>query len=125
MLAALGLFVFELGTLPYDELRRRAEWRHATAARVGARPASQYIGPGEDAISLSGALVPELAGSQSAIEVVRAMADEGEAWPLVDGEGRVFGLYVIRGLDERQGAFIATGLPRRIEFSLDLERIDG
>lgn len=125
MLAALGLFVFELGTLPYDELRRRAEWRHATAARVGARPASQYVGPGEDTISLSGTLVPEMAGSQSAIEVVRAMADEGEAYPLVDGEGRVFGLYVIRGLDERQGAFIASGLPRKIEFSLDLERIDG
>jgi phage protein U len=125
MLAALGLFVFEMGSMPYDELRRRAEWRHATAARVGARPASQYVGPGEDTISLSGALVPELAGSQSAIETIRTMADEGDAWPLVDGEGRVFGVYVIRGLEERQSGFIATGLPRRIEFALDLERIDG
>jgi phage protein U len=124
MLAALGLFVFDLTTAPFEELERDAEWRHTSEARFGVRPGSQYLGPGDDQISLTGALVPEIAGSQSAIETIRAMGDQGEAYPLVDGAGRVFGHYKILRLREHQGAFLDNGVPRRIDFSIELQRDD-
>jgi len=124
MLAALGLFVFDLPTALFDELERRSDWRHTSVPRFGARPASQYVGPGPDTINLRGALVPEIAGRQAALETLRTMADDGEAWPLVDGAGRVFGNFVIVALDERQGWFVDNGVPRRIDFNLQLERDD-
>lgn len=122
-LLTLGLFVFAMDSLPFQELQRRTSWRHASAERFGARPASQYTGPGDDNVTLSGVLVPELAGSYSAIERLREMADSGDSWPLVTGQGSVLGNYRIVAVDDRQTLHVAGGMPRRIEFAVDLERV--
>ena len=87
MLMALGMFLFDLPTLAHDELQRRASWRHARAARVGARDATQFVGPGEETISLSGAVYAEITDGRVSIEDLRTMAASGEAWPLLDGTG--------------------------------------
>jgi len=123
MLMALGQFAFEIGTAPYLELRRRTEWRHAETQRFGARPASQYLGPGAETISLAGVIFPGVAGRHAALATLRAMGDEGEAHPLVDGRGLVHGDFAIVGLDETQSHFIDTGEPRKADFTLELRRI--
>ena len=122
-LMALGLFVFEIPTLAYSELQRRTDWRHARAARIGARDAAQFVGPGEDTICLQGAVYSEITDGPVSLELLREMADQGEALPLVDGSGTVLGSYVITALDERHKAFHDNGRPRRIDFSLDLLRV--
>ena len=48
MLMALGMFVFETRSVPYQELKRITEWRHPSQSRVGQRPAYQFAGPGAD-----------------------------------------------------------------------------
>lgn len=123
-LLALGLFVFSMDSLPFSELQRRTDWRHAKNERHGARPASQFLGPGEDKVTLSGALVPEIAGSYSSLNRLREMAGSGDAWPLVDGAGTVLGTFRIIAVDERQSAHVAGGFARKIEFGIDLERVD-
>ena len=74
---ALGQFVFSLPTLAYNEFRRSSAWRHPSNSRVGARPARQSLGPGDDTITLTGVLAPEFKGDPRAIEQLRAMAEEG------------------------------------------------
>ncbi len=123
-LMTLGLFVFSMDTALYDALTRSREWRHATADRFGARAASQFVGPGADNISLSGRIVPEIAGSYSAIETLAAMAAEGDSYPLIDGLGRILGHYRIVRLDEDHAVIMAGGIPRNIAFRLELERSD-
>ena len=122
-LAALGLFVFELASFPFSELTRDNDWSHARAPRVGVRDASQFVGPGQDSITIAGALVPEAAGSYGAIETLRAMANEGDAYEFVDGTGRIWGSYVVTRMTERRQALLDDGTPRRIDFTLDLERV--
>ena len=124
MLAALGLFVFDMATFPFSDLSRRSAWNHARSARVGARDASQYVGPGDDQVSISGMICPEAAGSYGAIDTLRAMADEGEAWPFVDGTGVVWGNYIITSLDERRASLLVDGVPRKIDFAIELIRVD-
>ncbi|MCY1672132.1 phage tail protein [Novosphingobium sp. SL115] len=123
-LLSLGMFIFGMDTMAYSDLVRRTTWRHGSTERFMARPASQFLGPGEDSITLSGRLMPEVAGQFAAIEVIKAMADTGEDYPLVDGLGRVLGHYRIVGLEERQVAIMGGGLPRGVDFNLDLERAD-
>lgn len=123
-LLALGMFTFGMDTLAYSEFQRRTDWRHGKADRHGARPASQYLGPGEDKVTLSGVLAPELAGKYSSIETLREMASSGDAWPLVDGAGTVLGTYRIMAVDERQAAHIPGGFARKIDFAVDLDRAD-
>ncbi len=123
-LLTLGMFLFGLDSMAYDALRRRTSWRHGTSERFGARPASQYLGPGEDNITLAGRLVPEVAGQFVALQILRTMADTGDDYPLVDGLGRVLGHFRIVSLEQDQLAIMAGGLPRGIDFTIELERVD-
>lgn len=124
MMLALGMFVFSLHTAAYQEMQRQTDWRHPTSSRVGAQPARQFLGRGEDAITLPGVILPELAGSALSLDALRLMADTGKAWPLVEGTGRIYGLWIVESMSETRTLFFRDGTPRRIEFSLSLKRID-
>ena len=124
ILMSLGMFPFHMPTLAHDELQRRTDWRHARNGRVGARDAVQFVGPGEETISLSGSAYAELSLGRASLDELREMANAGETWPLVDGGGLVFGTFVITGIDERHKFLLEDGTPRRIDFVLDLLRVD-
>jgi len=112
-----------MGTLPYQELQRRRDWRHEQSPRLLVRPASQFLGPGEEIVTIQGTLIPEIAGDASSILQLVDMGDKGDALDLVDGEGNVFGNFVITGLDDRRRIFLDNGIARQIDFALDLKRV--
>ena len=124
MMLALGMFVFSLSTAAYQALQRQTEWRHASNPRVGAAPARQFVGRGDDTITLPGIILPELAGSALSLDALRLMANTGKAWPMVEGSGRIYGLWIIESLNETKTLFFRDGTPRRIEFTLCLKRVD-
>ena len=124
MLMALGDFVFSIDTVLFDRLQRKRSWRHPTNDRVGARPASQYAGPGEDTISLGGLLAPGQLGAFDALEKLAEMAGTGRAFPFLNGEGDVYGAYVIIDLDESKRNFMVDGQPLAVDFTLNLLRVD-
>lgn len=124
MMMSLGQFVFSLGTAAYQDLQRQTQWRHPSSSRVGVRPARQFAGQGDDSVTLQGLIAPEVTGKIESLDTLREMGDSGSAWPLVEGTGRVYGQYVIEGLTEGQTLHFQDGAPRRIDFSLSLQRID-
>jgi phage protein U len=124
MMMCLGQFVFSLNTLAYQDFQRQTQWRHPSNSRIGAAPARQYAGPGDDTITLQGLLAPELVGDTESLDRLREMADTGSAWPLVEGTGRVYGLYSIEGISEGRTLFFQDGAARRIEFTVNLTRVD-
>ncbi|WP_110710516.1 phage tail protein [Salinicola sp. CR57] len=124
MLMALGMFVFETRSVPYQQLQRASAWRHAAQSRVGARPAYQYLGPGSDTLTLSGILLPEFTGGRLELDVLRQMASQGNAWPLIEGTGRQYGLWVITQVDETSSELLRDGTAGKIEFFLSLEHVD-
>ncbi|MCB2048557.1 MAG: phage tail protein [Novosphingobium sp.] len=123
MYAALGLFVFELATVPFSEEEHRRSWRHEPVSLVGERDSAQFVGPRDDVKTLSGILAPELAGSYAEIDTLNDMADAGEPYTFVDGTGRVWGEYVIVALDLRKQHLLIDGVPRMVDFAIDLKRI--
>lgn len=124
MMMALGMFVFSLETLAYQELQRQTDWRHGSTSRIGTNPARQFLGRGDDSITLPGVLLPALAGSPLSLDALRMMADTGKAWPMVEGTGKILGLWVIESLSDNRTVFFKDGAARRIEFTLKLTRID-
>jgi len=123
MLMALGQFVFGLHTLAFQSLQRQTAWRHAQNSRVGARAASQFLGAGDDTITLPGVVLPEF-GSRMSLDELHTLADAGQPLALVDGNGRVYGQWVITEKSETASYFSPTGEPARIEFSVSLRRVD-
>lgn len=122
-LASLGLFVFDASTFPFSELGRRQDWRFGAAPRLGDRDATQYLGPGDDLVTLTGAIVPEAGARYGSIATLTTMADQGEAYPFVDGSGVVWGSFVILSLDQRRRALLVDGVPRMIDFTVELRRV--
>ncbi|EMW6688374.1 phage tail protein [Enterobacter hormaechei] len=124
MMLALGMFVFMRQTLPYQSLQRSADYRWPSNSRVGKRDAFQFLGPGEDKITLSGDLYPEMTGGRLSMLALYTMADEGRAWPLISGTGTIYGMFVITNVSETGTVFFADGSPRKIGFTLSLTRVD-
>ncbi|MCK9506432.1 MAG: phage tail protein [Porticoccaceae bacterium] len=125
MMMTFGMFVFGLDTAAYQELKRQTAWRHSAQNRVGAPPVRQYLGQGDDTITLTGTLLPQFTGGQQNLDELRAMADEGAAWPLIEGSGYYYGLYVIESLGERKTHHLRDGTAQRIAFDLALAAVDG
>ncbi len=123
-LMAFGMFVFGLETAAYQDFQRQTEWRHGSTSRIGTNPARQYLGRGDETITLQGVLLPALAGTVLSLDTLRTMADTGKAYPLIEGTGRIYGVWVIESLSEGRTIFFSDGAARRIEFSLSLKRID-
>ena len=124
MMLALGMFVFMRQTLPHQTLQRDAEYRWPSNSRVGKRDSFQFLGPGEEKITLAGTLYPELTGGKLTMTAIRLMADQGRAWPLLDGTCTIYGMYVINNISETGSLFFADGTPRKIDFTLTLTRVD-
>ncbi|WP_288988564.1 phage tail protein [uncultured Sphingopyxis sp.] len=119
---SLGLFLFGIDTIAYQEFIRRNDWRHAANERLGAREAFQFLGPGAETITLPGVLMPELTGPNTSLAQIRAMAETGDAYPMVQSDGTIVGNYIIQAVDERRSTFLPGGGARRVEFAIDLRR---
>ena len=125
MMMSLGLFLFEIGTLPYQQLARSSEYRFAESERFGARSAQQFTGEGDDKITLSGALYSgDGFGDFTAIQTLRDMAAAGQSYPLISGTGEIMGQWSIRALDETRTVFFVDGVARKADFTLSLKRGD-
>ena len=124
MMMVFGLFVFELRTLPYQQLQLSRNWRHVKNDRVCRSAKWQYVGAGENQLTLGGLLYPEITGGNLSLGAVSTMAYTGLAWPLIDGVGSIYGMYVITGLQETHQEFDRYGKAKRIEFTLSLQRVD-
>lgn len=124
MMLTLGLFVFMLRTLPYQSMNRQLSYRWPTGSRVGQRPSAQFLGIDAETITLSGQLLPELTGGRLSLLALQTMAEQGRAWPLIEGTGTIYGMFVIEKITEDNKQFFANGQPREINFSITLKRVD-
>lgn len=124
MMMTYGTFVFSVSTAAYDQLQRQMSWRHPSSERLGARPARQYVGPGDDTINLQGTITAELSSDLLALDDLRQLANQGRPQALVEGTGRVYGAYLLVSLNETRKGFFKDGAPRTIEFQMQLERDD-
>lgn len=124
MMMTLGLFVFMLETVPYQELHLQRSWRFPSNSRVGLRPSLQFAGPDTDTLTLSGVLLPELTGGRLSLYALEQIAELGRAWPLIEGSGTIYGMFVIESLSQTKAEFFSNGACRRIEFTLTLKRAD-
>lgn len=121
-LLALGDFRFSIDTAAYQEFQRTTEYRWPKQERIGQGPARQFVGLGDDTITLPGVVYPHNRGGLGQVATMRAMAGQGLPLMLVSGTGEVLGKFVIETVEENASAFFSDGAPRRQAFSLKLGR---
>ncbi|WP_108700772.1 phage tail protein [Phytobacter sp. SCO41] len=124
MMMVLGFFVFTLKTIPFQQLQQQQQWRHASNNRVGKRPTMQFLGPDSDSITLSGVLMPSVTGGKLSLLVLEQMAETGRGWPLIRGDGTIYGMFVISEIGKTETDQVSSGAPRKIDFTIKLTRMD-
>ncbi|MNS54038.1 Phage P2 GpU [compost metagenome] len=124
MMMTLGWFVFGLRTFAPQSQQDSRSWRHPSNARIGTAPAYQFTGRDDETSTLSGALYPEITGGPVSLDLLHSMADTGEAFPLLRGDGVMRGYFVIEGTSVTRSEFFRDGAARKIEFTLKLKRVD-
>lgn len=124
MMMVYGMFVFTLRTVPYQSLQHSQSWRHVKNDRVNASAGWQYIGPGDESVTLEGVLYPEITGGNLSLAALNSIGFSGRPWPLIDGVGLIYGMYVMTGLERGKSEFDRYGNPKKIEFTISLSRVD-
>lgn len=119
-LMAFGPYRFELQTAAFDSLKHKASWRWPEVGVVQRPVALQYIGPGAETLSLSGVIFPHFAGGASQVKAMQATA--GKPQILIDGQGWIWGGYVLVSLQESRSVFFSNGAARKQSFDLELKR---
>ena len=121
-LMKLGDYTFSIDSAAYQTLSRTTEYRWRSQPRVGRLPAQQFMGPGEETLSLDGVIYPHFKGGLSQLDAMRTEAGKGEPLMLVDGTGHIWQQWVINQVEETHKTLFEDGTPRRVEFRLQLSR---
>ncbi|EYT17877.1 MULTISPECIES: phage tail protein [Acinetobacter] len=125
MLMCLGQFPFTTDTLTFTEIQRQRSWQYADNAVAKGRKKRQFIGPGDDIITLPGVIYQEYGfGNRFSIDELASMADSGQGFVLVDGSGYLYGVYTIDNIDETKQVLLFNGVPRKVDFTIKLTRVD-
>ena len=125
MLMSLGQFLFKTSTLAFQEIQRQRAWNYADNAIAFGRAKKQFMGAGEDTVTLPGLIYEEYGfGSRFALDEVASMADTGQGFVLMDGSGYLYGVYVINSIDETKSVLLDNGIPRKVDYTLKLSRTD-
>lgn len=119
-----GLFVFSLKTIPFQTMKEDKDWNYASNSRVNKRAALQFTGNGNDVITLSGTLYPEITGGKLSLALLERMSDLGTAWPLIEGSGIPLGFFVMTSLKKTKTELLDNGSPRKIDFTIMLKKVD-
>lgn len=122
-------FIFEVSTLLFDQVQRSSQQRWAKQERLGQRPALQNVGPDTDTASLPGVLFSCWIGNHDAMKTLYQLKESGEPqalWTVRNGVGVPYlpGRWVIEGISETYSDLSGYGLPRKVEWTLNLLRYD-
>lgn len=121
VLLTLGEYQFGMSTAAHDQLQKTKTYQWKAQQRITRDPALQYMGPGSMTVKIDGSIYPHFRGGLGQLDAMRAEADKGEALSLVDGRGNNLGKFCIKSISETEMSFVGPGIPRRIDFSMDLE----
>jgi phage protein U len=122
LMALWGRFPFGINTAAFQELNRDTSWRWPSHELFGQLPTLQFVGPGDDTITLPGVIYPEFRGGTGQLNAMRAVAAQGLPQLLLDGRGNILGQWVATSISEKQSTFAGFGIPLRQEFTITLKR---
>lgn len=122
MLMKLGAIEFELFPLNTHEYSRSSMTDFARKPVVGARQPLEYVGQGEETMSITGRLFPHKLGGLAEFAVLRTMQEAGMAQFLMRGDGRPLGWFVVESVEENSSEIHYDGVGQVIDFTIKLCR---
>lgn len=125
MLYQLGLLTLDVVPFNTHEVDRVAGADHAAKDVVGTMRPREFMGEGEETVTLKGRLFPEKFGGLGGLSALDMMRKSGQPQLLIRGDGSVLGWFVIEQVSEASTALDGQGIGKVIEVSIQLARTPG
>ncbi len=92
----------QMDTRPFntDKFDRRASADIASKPVIGGLKPKESMGEGDETITFSGQLLPSKIGGLTELEAIDQLRREGEALPVMRGDGKSLGWYKIEQVSE-------------------------
>lgn len=126
VLMAWGPFRFEVGKTAYEEFQHRHGARWEKHPIIGRRPAGQYLGPGEEMVTLRGCIYTEYVPEGAAEMVADLVQAAGlpNVYTLISADGTIHGPFRLEKA-RRAGSFIAPdGQAQKLAYDLEFAAHD-
>lgn len=123
VVARLGSIEFSVKAGTFSTLSRNTRWRVDKPEPMQGLGVPTSRGRADDTLTIDGTSYPGYSGNLSTVERLREAGDAGEPLLLVDGEGGIFGYWMVEGVTEKKGPFMPTGIERRADWSLTLTSV--
>lgn len=120
LLFMLGPFMFSTSTTAPSTWTRKKSFKWAPVPRVGAQDSLQYMGPGDDTLTLAGVVFSNFKGGVGQVEYMRTIAEQGKPMPMMDGNGTVWGNWCILEVSEVAESFRDDATPRKQQWTISL-----
>jgi len=123
MLYTLGAIELDTFPLAPDTMTREASADIAKKPVIEGLKNAEFMGEGDDTITLSGHLFPSKIGGLVELEALHEMRRNGAKAPLLRGDGRRMGTFQITRIRETHKELLRDGVGAVIKFDLVLEKV--
>lgn len=124
MLYQLGPVSVDVWPFNADSVQSEASADFANKPLIGRRPGYEFMGDGEETLTLSGQLLPTKLGGLDELEALQAMRRNGERMMVARGDGKIFGWYAVQSISESHEMIGFDGVGQVIKHSIKLLRVD-
>lgn len=123
MLYMLGTLAIDTRPFSIDDMQRTASADIASKALMGAFPAKEFTGEGDDEITLSGQLLPTKIGGLDELEVAHEMRRSGTKFPLQRGDGARLGWFAITRITENHTHLNRDGVGFVVKHTISMTKV--
>lgn len=123
MLYLIGALSLDTRPFSVDEMQRSSSADYAQKPVMGGMIAREFMGEGEDKITLSGQILPFKTGGLTELELARQLMLAGQSLPVLRGDGARLGWFTIDKISEGHKELMRDGVGFFIKHSLELTKV--
>ncbi|MBO9125446.1 MULTISPECIES: phage tail protein [unclassified Rhizobium] len=123
MLYSIGALTLDTRPFSVDEMQRSTSADFADKPVMGGMIAREFMGEGEEKITLSGQLLPFKTGGLTELEMAHGFRRSGQKLPVLRGDGARLGWYVIDTITENHTDLMRDGVGFFVKHSISLTKV--
>ena len=122
MLYSIGTVTLDTRPFSVDDIERSASADFAMKPLLGTLPGREFMGEGEDKLTVSGQLLPSKIGGLTQLEALHAFRQAGQRLPVMRGDGRMLGWFVIEEIRESHSNLMRDGVGFTVGHAVTMAR---
>lgn len=113
-----------MDTFPFnaDKFKRKASADIAKKPVIGTLKPKEFMGEGDEQITLSGQLLPSKIGGLSELDALDNFRTGGASLPVIRGDGVSLGWYIIENVSEDHTELMRDGVGFKVSYSISLTK---